>query len=78
MRAIVNGKLYDTEKAEHICYLYHSDTGYNVYKTQKGNIFAVNVLSDIFIDGEQLKRELSGSPYRTDDYIRIFGIPEEA
>lgn len=35
MRAIVNGKLYDTEKAEHTTSICLSDAVFEVYITQK-------------------------------------------
>lgn len=78
MRAIVNGKLYDTEKAQHVLCTHYPNYGYDVFKTQNGNIFAVGGFGEIFIDGEQLKRVLEGNPECTDTYIRIFGMPEEA
>lgn len=74
MRAIVNGKLYDTEKSEHIYSLYK----YDVYRTQRGNVFAVDWLNEIVIDREQLGRNIEGIPGLTNAYIEIFGMPEEA
>lgn len=42
MRAIVNGKLYDTEKAENTLVLSLEENRYDIYMTQNGNIFATD------------------------------------
>lgn len=85
MRAIVNGKLYDTEKATRI----GSEAFYlpqigkqnkyiSVYKTTGGNIFAESLEEGILLDGDEIKRICSGNPKAVDVYIQIFGTLEEA
>jgi hypothetical protein len=78
MRAIVNGKLYDTEKAKNTLVLSLEGIRYDIYMTQNGNIFAVNTLEGTIQDSEQLKKILEGKPECTDAYIKIFGMTEEA
>ena len=84
MRAIVNGKLYDTEKAKRI-----GNTTYLpqigkyekhlcVYKTESGNIFAEILEEGILLDADEIKKICSGNPKAVDTYIEIFGMPEEA
>lgn len=86
MRAIVNGKLYDTEKATRIdSKLFHLPvvgsklTKYlKVYKTASGNIFAESAEEGILLDADEIKKICSGNPKAVDVYIEIFGMPEEA
>lgn len=79
MRAIVNGKLYDTEKAWNITSLTEDGKeAFEIYITKKGNIFAVDVIKEIILDSDKLKKLLEGNPKCTDAYIEIFGMPEEA
>lgn len=82
MRAIVNGKLYDTEKSKFLqsvsplinkVHIKHMD----VFRTRKGNIFAVDTDTNDFIESVQLK-ELLGGTGNVSAYIEIFGMPEEA
>lgn len=79
MRAIVNGKLYDTEKAWNTTSLTEDDKEvFQIYITKKGNIFAVDVIKKIILDSDKLKKLLEGKPGCADSYIEIFGMPEEA
>lgn len=78
MRAIVNGKLYDTERATHTLSLCFDNVQIDIYVTQKQNIFAVNTLEDTILDSEQVRKSLERNPKYTDAYIEIFGMPEEA
>lgn len=85
MRAIVNGKLYDTEKSTKklddwisIPKRDKNADNYVVYETAKGNIFARNLRKDILIDAGQIQELLNGDPKSVDTYIKIFGMPEEA
>lgn len=85
MRAIVNGKLYDTEKATKklddwisIPKRDKNADNYVVYETAKGNIFARNLRKDILIDAGQIQELLNRDPKSVDTYIEIFGMPEEA
>lgn len=78
MAAIVNGKLYNTEKAENILVLFLEESKYGVYVTENGNIFAVDTFNDVIIDSEQLRKKLERNPECVDAYIEIFGMPEEA
>lgn len=83
MRAIVNGKLYDTEKANHTMVVFisygdsHTKT-LDVYQTARGNIFAVYRNEDIILSSGQIKEMINGRPDLIDTYIEIFGTPEEA
>lgn len=78
MRAIVNGKLYDTEKSNHNLTLCLDGILYEIHHTKNGNIFAVNISDDIILDSERLKVMLDGRPECVDSYMEIFGMPEEA
>lgn len=78
MRAIVNGKLYDTEKAKNTLVLSLEEIRYDIYMTQNGNIFVVDTLNDTILDSEQLRKLLERKPECVDTYIEIFGMPEEA
>lgn len=78
MRAIVNGKLYDTEKAKNTLVLSLEGIRYGIYMTQNGNVFSVDTLNDTILDSEQLRKMLERNPGCVDAYIKIFGMPEEA
>lgn len=85
MRAIVNGKLYDTEKASFVATVSINNfseakraQAFVVYKTNKGNIFAIDYVNSVIIDGDQLKKDIEGKADCVDAYIEIFGMPEEA
>lgn len=84
MRAILNNKLYDTEKAEFLIGLSIPQNNFggdvdelNIYKTKSGNIFAENVTQDCLVSENKLKTILS-RPDCVDIYIKIFGEVEEA
>lgn len=81
MRAIVNGKLYDTEKATRIgntiCFP-QIGKYLCIYKTESGNIFAESLEEGILLDADDIKKICSGNPKAVDAYIEIFGMPEEA
>lgn len=78
MKAIVNGKLYDTEKSEKILATYIGDSVYAVFRTKNGSIFAIDRFKNRVLDGEKLKKEFDGIPDCAEFYIKIFGTPEEA
>lgn len=78
MKAIVNGKLYDTEKAEHTTSICLNDAVFEIYITSKGNMFAVETVRDIVFDSEELRRMLEGKKKTVNAYIKLFGTPEEA
>lgn len=78
MMAIVNGKLYDTEKAKNTLVLSLEEIRYDIYMTQNSNIFAVDTLNDTILDSEQLRKLLERKSGCVDAYIQIFGMPEEA
>lgn len=83
MRAIVNGKLYDTEKSMLLIVIFvpdgdsHTKT-LDAYRTPKGNIFAVCRSQEIILDSDQIKELLNGKPELKEAYINLFGMPEEA
>lgn len=84
MKAILNGKLYDTEKADFIFSIsipqdiFHDDVNeFNVYKTKKGNVFAEHKGEECLISDDMLKIVLS-RPDCVDIYIKVFGEVEEA
>lgn len=76
MRAIINGKLYDTEKSEII----FQKTGLEIHMTEK-RIFFVKETKDGIEKirgmeyGENTVKELLGEK-DVDKYIEIFGEPE--
>lgn len=84
MRAVLNNKLYDTEKAE---FLYavsipqndfcDAVNEFNIYKTAKGNIFAEHKNGECLISESTLKSILQ-RPDCVDIYIKIFGEVEDA
>lgn len=84
MRAILDGKLYDTEKADFIFSIsvpqnnFCDDANeFNVYKTKKGNVFAEHKGAECLISDSMLKTVLS-RPDCVDIYIKAFGEVEEA
>lgn len=82
MRAIVNGKLYDTKKSKFVQSVVPIINAWHiknldVFRTQKGNIFAVDKETNEFIDSARLK-ELLGGAGNVSAHIEIFGMPEEA
>lgn len=84
MRAILNNKLYDTEKADFLIALSIPQNNFggdvdelNIYKTKSGNIFVENVTQDCLVGENKLKTILSRQDC-VDIYINIFGEVEEA
>lgn len=83
MRAIVNGKLYDTENSTRTMVIFiplgdsHTKT-LDVYWTQKGNMFAVSRDENIFLSPAQIRELLNGRPDLIGEYMNLFGMPEEA
>lgn len=78
MKAIINGLLYDTEKAEVVC---EDSIGFfTVYKTKNNRVFIENKLTEKFstitTDMNKIK-EILGSNF-PDKYIELFGEVEEA
>jgi len=82
MRAILNERLYDTDKAKLIYKIYvpinklHSEE-FNVYRTAQGRIFAEYISEERLIDEDRLKRILS-YPDCIDIYETLFGKVKEA
>lgn len=84
MRAILNGKLYDTEKSDFILGIsvpqnnFGGDVSeFNIYKTKNGNVFAEHMDEECLISDSILKTILS-RPDCVDIYIKVFGEVEEA
>lgn len=84
MKAILNGKLYDTEKSDLIwrVSLPTSDirepfNDFDIYKTAKGNIFAEHKNGECLINENTLKSILQ-RPDCVDIYVKVFGEVEEA
>ena len=84
MKAILNNKLYDTEKAEFILGIsvpqnnFGGDVDkFNIYKTKKGNVFAEHMDEERLLSDNTLKNILS-RPDCVDIYIKVFGEVEEA
>lgn len=83
MRAVVNGKLYDTENSTRTMAIFipmgdsHTKTLY-VYWTKKGNMFAVSRDENIFLSAAQIRELLNGRPDLIEAYMNLFGMPEEA
>ena len=77
MKAIINGLMYDTEKAKII---FEPDKYHTMYMTEKGNLFMLYHQSGekaiSCTDNEKLKKILAGKA--TDKYIELFGEVEEA
>lgn len=84
MKAILNGRLYDTDKSDFVFGIsipqdnFHDDVNeFNVYKTKNGNVFAVHKDAECLINDSMLKTILS-RPDCVDIYIKVFGEVEEA
>lgn len=89
VRQIVDGKLYDTSKAECVAHclmpewiadrmnliVRESFAVCNVYRTEKGNFFAVYGCHIAAISEDEAKSLLSET---VDEYMEIFGEVEEA
>ena len=77
MKAIINGLMYDTEKAKII---FNPDEYHTLYMTEKGNLFmAYHQLEEKAIscaDNEKLKKFLAENA--PEKYVEIFGEVEEA
>lgn len=73
MKAIINGKLYDTEKSEMICDI--GMTG-SIWRTAKGNLFLLNDITMRIsnTNQEEIKDLLGGE--NPEKYIELFGEPE--
>lgn len=90
MRKIINGKIYDTEKAEYLgsydngcCRNNFSFYEAELYKTKKGNYFIwvggrCMGGSNIYTVSKEQARQWAEKHLKIDDYIRIFGEVEEA
>ncbi len=83
MKAILNNKLYDTEKAEFLFAVsvpqnnFCNDVNeFNVYKTEKGNIFAEHKNAECLV-GENVLKTVLSRPDCVEIYIKIFGEVEE-
>ena len=77
MKAIINGLLYDTEKAEYLGEYqnkFHEANG--VYRTKNNRIFIETATGEFIIDEKEIK-EIMGK-YCPDKYIELFGEVEEA
>lgn len=74
MKRIINGKMYDTDKATEI----HVDTYRNraLYQTDKGTYFMRYANNEIKIKSEAEVRDYL-SRYDVDKYIELFGEVEE-
>lgn len=79
MRAILNEKLYDTEKSENVA----TFERLAVYKTKNGTLFMVNTgIPGVYLESmhsieqDEIKRFI-GEHY-PDKYIELFGEVEEA
>lgn len=76
MKEIINGKLYDTDKSEKICYV--EFTGHSIWRTSKGTLFLVNdILFRISNTNQDAIKGLLGKE-NPEKYIELFGEPEEA
>lgn len=77
MRAILNNKLYDTEKSENICNFH----GHSVYKTKNGTLFMIRendtTKEKVLYMDEIGIRDFIGEHF-PDIYIKLFGEVEEA
>lgn len=75
MKSIIDGKLYDTDKSEHICGL---SLFHDVWRTNKGTLFMTYNLEGRIscVDQDKIKELIARhNPYI---YIELFGQPEEA
>jgi len=76
MKQIIDGLLYDSEKAECIGEYYYADGWRSFYKTAKMRYF-IEVSYDIFILSESEVMRVLGEA-DPDKYIELFGPVEEA
>ena len=87
---IISGKLYDTSRATHICYLHlwwekipgYNSTVYHIFGEDadlyKGNAeYFLAVHGDIKPVTEEWVKDILGQ-YNTEKYIELFGEPELA
>lgn len=84
MRAILNNKLYNTEKSEFLYAVsipqgdFHDTVNeFNIYKTANGNIFAEHKNAKCLV-GENILKTVLSRPDCVDIYIKIFGEVEDA
>lgn len=78
MKAIIENKLYDTDKSELFRVVLHPNgMELKIYKTPKGAIFGVNEKEEYVID-ESVLKECLKTPSCVDVYIELFGEFEEA
>ena len=77
MKAIINGLLYDTEKADCIGTYKNKylDTS-GVYRTKNNRVFVYTAEGEFIVEENQVK-EIMGK-YCPDKYIELFGEVEEA
>lgn len=77
MKAIINGLLYDTEKADCVgTYKNRYFDTCDVYKTKNNRVFIEKAEGGFIIDENEVK-EIIGQ-YCPDKYIELFGEVEEA
>lgn len=74
MKAIIDNKLYDTEKAECLGAFSFGD---KLYRTAKGILYVVVGYSDELIVDQQKVKVFVGK-YAPDIYVKIYGEVEEA
>jgi hypothetical protein len=81
MKKIINGKLYDSDKAEKICEAWVTGLFMNVkgtlYRTKSKNWFIVSETYELVkLDESTVKRVLGSQ--NVAQYIKLFGKVEEA
>lgn len=76
MKQIINGKMYDTEKAECILTMHNGSPTIYIYMTNNGAFFAERGYNLDIVSKESVKNFLGR--YDIDKYIELFGEPEEA
>jgi len=77
MKKIINGLLYDTDKAELLWTERLFRKVRNYYRTEKKNYFCVYANKEIYPMTEDEFKEYLGEK-DPDRYIELFGSPEEA
>ena len=86
MKKIINGKLYDTQTAELVCdwtQRMYNDLGYvyyALYRSPRGRYFvysARNGHADLELLTRKKAKKWNESCLLADEYIRVFGTPEE-
>jgi len=76
MKAIINGKLYDTEKSEKICNV--KFTGHSIWRTTKGTLFLFNdICMQISNVNQDAIKDLLGKE-SPEKYIELYGGIDEA